>query len=58
MANGKKRGFGSMNKDLQRAIARKGGKAVQASGNAHRWNKETARAAGKLGGRRPRRRAA
>lgn len=49
MNNLKKRGFGSMDKEKQRAIASKGGKAAHASGKAHKWTSETARAAGILG---------
>jgi uncharacterized protein len=48
-----KRGFGSRHFDpeRQREIASMGGKAAHASGNAHEWNSETAREAGKKGGR-------
>lgn len=44
------RGFGSMNRDKQRAIASKGGKAAHALGRAHEWTVEEAREAGKKGG--------
>lgn len=45
-----RRGFASMDKALQREIARKGGKAAHAKGTAHQWTKDEAREAGKLGG--------
>jgi len=45
-----KRGFAAMDKSLQREIARRGGKRAQELGKAHRWDSETARAAGRLGG--------
>jgi uncharacterized protein len=44
------RGFRVMNKDLQREIASKGGKAAQESGVAHRWDEKEAREAGSKGG--------
>lgn len=44
------RGFASMDDKKQRQIASKGGKAAHASGNAHEWNSEEARAAGQKGG--------
>jgi uncharacterized protein len=44
------RGFASMNKDKQREIARKGGKAAHDKGTAHEWTPEEARAAGRKGG--------
>jgi general stress protein YciG len=40
-----------MDKERQRKIASMGGKAAHASGNAHKWNSETASEAGKKGGR-------
>jgi general stress protein YciG len=46
----KDRGFASMDKAKQRAIASKGGKAVQVQGTAHRWTVEEASKAGKKGG--------
>lgn len=46
----KDRGFASMSKKKQRQIASMGGKAVHALGLAHRWTKETAKAAGRKGG--------
>jgi general stress protein YciG len=50
MANESKRGFASMDKDLQKKIASKGGKAAHASGRAHKWNVDEAREAGAKGG--------
>ena len=44
------RGFASMDPELQRAIASKGGKAAHQSGNAHRFTSEEAREAGRKGG--------
>ena len=41
----KPRGFAAMSPDALRAIAQKGGLAAQATGRAHKWNKETSRAA-------------
>jgi len=37
---GKGRGFASMNKDKQRMIASKGGKAAHKKGTAHTWTSE------------------
>jgi hypothetical protein len=42
------RGFASMDPAKQRAIAAEGGRAAHASGNAHEFTSEQARAAGKL----------
>jgi general stress protein YciG len=39
-----------MNKDKQREIASKGGKAAHAKGTAHEWSREQAREAGRKGG--------
>ena len=39
------RGFGSMDRNKQRAIASQGGKASHLQGTAHHWTSETARAA-------------
>jgi uncharacterized protein len=47
----KNRGFASMAKDKQRAIASKGGKAAHQKGSAHRFTPEEARAAGRKGGK-------
>jgi uncharacterized protein len=41
------RGFASMDPERQREIASQGGKAAHESGNAHEFNSEEARAAGK-----------
>ncbi len=45
-----KQGFASMDPEKVKAIASLGGKRVQALGVAHRWTKDTARAAGRKGG--------
>ena len=39
-----------MNRDKQREIASKGGKAAHEKGRAHEWTKEEAREAGRKGG--------
>jgi general stress protein YciG len=44
------RGFASMDREQQREIARKGGRAAHAKGTAHEWNTEEARVAGRKGG--------
>lgn len=44
------RGFASMDKDKQREIASKGGKAAHARGTAHKWTVDEAREAGRRGG--------
>lgn len=44
------RGFASMDRAKQRAIAAKGGRAAHASGNAHQFTPAEARAAGRKGG--------
>jgi general stress protein YciG len=54
MAKYPTRGFASMPKDKQRAIASKGGKAAHAQGTAHEWDATEARDAGKIGGARSR----
>lgn len=48
-SNGKSanRGFASMDREQQREIASKGGKAAHKSGNAHEFTSEEARKAGK-----------
>lgn len=46
-----KRGFASMSRERQRAIASKGGKAAHAAGTAHVWTTTEARIAGQKGGR-------
>jgi len=48
--NRSKRGFASMDDEKKREIASKGGKAAHASGNAHEFNSEEAREAGRKGG--------
>lgn len=40
------RGFASMTREQRREIASQGGRAAHASGNAHQFNSEEARAAG------------
>lgn len=44
------RGFASMDEDKQREIASMGGKAAHESGNAHEFDSEEARKAGRKGG--------
>jgi len=44
------RGFASMDRDKQREIASKGGKAAHQKGTAHEWTSEEARNAGRKGG--------
>jgi len=44
------RGFASMNREKQREIASKGGKAAHEKGTAHEWTSEEAREAGRKGG--------
>jgi general stress protein YciG len=44
------RGFASMDREKQRQIASKGGKAAHAKGTAHEFTQEEARAAGRKGG--------
>ncbi len=44
------RGFASMDKEKQRAIASKGGKKAHAIGAAHEWTTKEAREAGRKGG--------
>lgn len=44
------RGFGSMDKERQKEIASKGGKAAHRKGTAHEWTSDEARAAGRKGG--------
>jgi uncharacterized protein len=45
------RGFRSMDRDKQREIASKGGRASHQKGTAHEWTREEARQAGRKGGR-------
>jgi general stress protein YciG len=44
------RGFASMDRNRQREIASKGGKAAHRKGTAHEWTSEEAREAGRKGG--------
>ena len=44
------RGFASMDRNKQREIASKGGKAAHQTGTAHEWTSEEAREAGRKGG--------
>ena len=44
------RGFASMDRDKQRELASKGGKAAHAKGTAHEWSSDQAREAGRKGG--------
>jgi general stress protein YciG len=47
---GNKRGFSSMDKQKQKEIASKGGKAAHQKGTAHEFTSEEARVAGRKGG--------
>lgn len=49
-SKGSTRGFASMDAAKQRAIASAGGRAAHRSGNAHEFNTEEAREAGRRGG--------
>lgn len=44
------RGFAAMRREVVAEIARKGGRAAQAAGTAHRFTSEEGRAAGRIGG--------
>ena len=44
------RGFAAMDREKQREIARKGGKAAHQKGTAHEFSSDEARAAGRKGG--------
>jgi general stress protein YciG len=46
-----KRGFAAMSAEQRRAIAGKGGKAAHKKGTAYKFNSETARLAGRVGGK-------
>lgn len=46
------RGFASMDREKQREIARKGGRAAHEKGTAHEFSSDEARAAGRKGGER------
>ena len=50
VGNTSKRGFASMDPELQRRIAREGGRAAHQKGVAHEFTSEEARAAGRKGG--------
>ena len=50
MAGTSKRGFASMDKEKQRQIASKGGRAAHQKGTAHEFTPEEARIAGRKGG--------
>jgi general stress protein YciG len=41
-----------MDREAQRVLASRGGKAAHANGTAHEWDSQEARAAGSKGGRR------
>src|SRR5229473_378751 len=49
-SNTSSRGFASMNREKQREIARKGGKAAHEKGTAHQFTSDEAREAGRKGG--------
>ncbi len=55
-SKGRGRGFASMDRDKQRQIASKGGRAAHEMGTAHEWTSKEARAAGRKGGSASRRR--
>lgn len=46
-----RRGFASMDPEVRRELARKGGKTAHARGCAHEWTREEAANAGRKGGR-------
>lgn len=50
MTDKKKRGWAALTPEQRTELARKAGKASQASGNAHRFDSDEAREAGKVGG--------
>jgi hypothetical protein len=52
MAETRNRGFASMDREKQREIASKGGKAAHQQGTAHEFTPEEARMAGRKGGER------
>lgn len=45
------RDFASMDQARRKEVAAKGGRAAQAKGNGNRFTKETASAAGRMGGK-------
>ncbi len=50
---GTPRGFAALSPERRKAVAAKGGKAVQAAGTGHRYDSEAAREAGSKGGKAP-----
>lgn len=50
MKNTAKKGFASMDENVQRQIASKGGKAAHQKGTAHEFTSQEARLAGQKGG--------
>lgn len=51
MAEKSRRGFAAMDREKQKEIASKGGKAAHAKGSAHEFTSDQAREAGRKGGR-------
>lgn len=51
-SNRGKQGFASMDREKQRKIASKGGRAAHRKGTAHEWSSDEARVAGRIGGKR------
>ncbi|MDB5266233.1 MAG: hypothetical protein JWN89_48 [Parcubacteria group bacterium] len=49
-SGGSNRGFAGMDRDKQREIASEGGRVAHERGNAHEWDSESAREAGRKGG--------
>jgi uncharacterized protein len=54
MSADKPRGFAALSPEARRELARKGGRAAQATGMAHRFTPEEGKAAGRKGGERTR----
>ena len=50
MTGRERRGFAAMNREEQREIARRGGRAAHQKGTAHEFSADEARAAGRKGG--------
>jgi hypothetical protein len=50
MTGRERSGFATMNREKQREIARRGGRAAHQKGTAHEFTREEARAAGRKGG--------
>jgi general stress protein YciG len=44
--------YGASDPEKHRTLSSKGGRSAHAKGNAHEWDSEQARAAGRLGGKR------